>query len=219
MEVNLAVAYWAARKETLFECSSRASLFLQTLSDVAPELSGWRKLGNSKKQALANEIINVKDQNEILQLLLDKGVKRTFDKDLVQELGFLSMLWNGQEDDFKTTNISMSCGMFSSVIGLVNSVVLKIPYCLNDTLISALKPIANTFVDAWEPDWMAITSQEKLNECVSKHGKLTPFLDKALYIKSNLECPYIPDGIYEEKLEHGRLFLTNTLPPIISDVD
>ena len=192
MERYLAVAYWASRKEEASACAARASRFLFCLSELSTDLAGWRETGKSKEEALANQIYEPQVLDD-LEDLFAKG----FSKRAVNHV-----LWNGKDENHAST-LNMRCGVYSTVPTLGNAVVLNLPYSFNVTLVHDLRRLAAAFADAWEPDWMAVTSQTRMNEC----GTQKPFLDKALYVKSNVARPPIPAGITEEQLSQGTLFL------------
>ena len=192
MEKYLAAAYWGGRKEEPSACAVRSSQFLLSLSELSTDLTGWRETGKSKKKALANEVYESKNLYG-LELLFAKGFSR-------REVNHV--LWNGKDEGHAST-LNMRCGVYSTVPTLGNAVVLNLPHSFDVTFAHDVRRLATVFADAWEPDWMAVTSQTKMNEC----GTQKPFLDKALYVKSNVARPLIPVGIAEEKLNQGMLFL------------
>lgn len=180
MEKYFAVAYWAGRKEDAGACAARASRFLLSLRELSADLTCWREKGRSKKEALANQVYESQTAND-LERLFAKGIsKRDFSGEVSHDLGFSTFLWNGKDDDHAST-LNMRCGVYTSVPTLGNAVVLNLPYSFDVTLAQDLRRLVAAFVDAWEPDWMAITSQTKMSEC----GTQNPFLDKALYLKSS----------------------------------
>jgi hypothetical protein len=192
LERYLAVAYWAGRKEDASACATRASRFLLPLLELSTDLAGWRETGKSKEEALANQIYEPQALAD-LEGMFAKG----FSKRAVNHV-----LWNGKDENYAST-LNMRCGVHSTVPTLGNAVVLNLPHSFDVTLAQDLRRLAAAFADAWEPDWMAVTSQTKMNEC----GTQKPFLDKALYVKSNVARPSIPVGTNEEKLSQGTLFL------------
>lgn len=202
MERYLAVAYWAGRKEDANVCAARASRFLLPLSELSSDLVGWREKGRSKKKAFANQVYEPQAAKD-LEGLFAKGIsKRDFSGEVNHDLGFSAFLWNGKDENHAST-LNMRCGVYSSVATLGNAVVLNLPYSFDVTIAQDLKRLVAAFADAWEPDWMAVTSQTKMSEC----GAQKPFLDKALYLKSSFTRPSIPAGITEEKLGQGMIFL------------
>ena len=197
MENYLAVAYWAGRKEEAGACALRASRFLFALSEISDDMTGWRETGRSKKDALANKVYEPHALDD-LERLFAKGISR-------REVNHV--LWNGK-DDSHGLSLNMRCGVYSTVPTLGNAVVLNLSVSFDVASTSGLRKLAMAFVEAWEPDWMAITSQTKMNEAPkNEYGNKKPFLDKALYVKSTMERPSVPADITEEKLNQGMLFL------------
>lgn len=202
MERYLALAYWAGRREDANACAARANRFLLPLLDLSSDLAGWREKGRNKKEAFANQVYEPQAAND-LERLFAKGVsKRDFSGEVNHDLGFSAFLWNGKDESHAST-LNMRCGVYSSVPTLGNAVVLSLPYSFDVTLAQDLKRLVAAFAEAWEPDWMAVTSQTKMSEC----GTQKPFLDKALYLKSSVTRPLISAGVTEERLGQGMIFL------------
>lgn len=164
------------------------------LSELSADLAGWRETGKSKEEALANQIYGPQTLDDLERLFAKGFSKRALNH----------VLWNGKDDNHAST-LNMRCGVHSTAPTLGNAVVLNLPHSFDVTSTQDLKRLAAAFVEAWEPDWMAVTSQAKLNEC----GTQRPFLDKALYVKPNATRPSVPVGVTEEKLSvsQGALFL------------
>lgn len=149
-------------------------------------MTGWRETGRSKKEALDNKIYEPENIGE-----LERRFALGFSKREVNHV-----FWNGNGE-----TLNIRCGVDSKIPALGNAVVLEIPHSYNVMLTGALRSLVLAFVDAWEPDWMAITSRIKMNEC----GTQKPFLDRALYIRSNLGRPPALLAATEEELGHGTL--------------
>lgn len=186
MERYLALAYWAGRKEDAHMCAVRASRFLSSLSELSADMTGWRETGRNKKEALENKVYDPENVSELERLFALGFSKREVNH----------VFWNGGDE-----TLNMRCGLESKISTLGNAIVLYVPHSYNVMLLGALRALVLAFVDAWEPDWMAITSRTKMNE----YGTQKPFLDRALYIRSNSGRPPTLLAATEEELGHGTL--------------
>ncbi len=183
----------------------RAGRFLLSLSVISDDMTAWREQGRSKTEAVAQKIYDPEDVGA-LERLFAKGVsQKDYSGEWNYDLGFSVLLWNG-----KNETLSMNCGLSSSVPALSNAVILKIPKGFDVKSIDNTRRLIAAFVQAWDPDWVAVTAQSKLNEAkTDQYGRNQPFLDRGLYMKSNRGRPALPAHVIEENFEPGVLFLQN----------
>ena len=202
MEDYLAVAYWKKRKEDARACSVRASKFLSLLSKYSGEMTGWREKGLSRKIAFDGEIYNPQNLDRLEQLI-SKGLNKHHPvKDGTTELGFRVELWNGKDGNH-VASLTIKCGLYSIVDGLTNAVVLSMPKSINIADANSVGSLVAAFINAWDPEWMALTSRSRMREC----GSQKPFLDKALYVRSGMQQPPVPVDTSGEILYGGTLYL------------
>ncbi|CAM3417769.1 hypothetical protein BOSP111201_03980 [Bordetella sputigena] len=203
LETYIAAAYWGPRKESAAACAARANRLVSSLSKISPYLAGWRAKGRTRRQALAAQPLDC--SLEALSALFSAGRNhRDIDGVVMEELGFSIGVWNGGDHE-GASSLSMRCGLFSTVPGLSNSVVISLPSILEPCIAEFCKDLVSVLVDAWEPDWAVVTSTTAI-AARSEHG---PFLDRALYVSSSIAVPEIvANALLPKKLSNGHLFLS-----------
>lgn len=183
----------------------RAGRFLLSLSVLSDEMTAWREQGRSKTEAVAQKIYDPEDVGA-LERLFAKGVsQKDYSGEWNYDLGFSVLLWNG-----KNETLSINCGLYSSVPALSNAVILKIPKSFDVKSIDNTRRLIAAFVAAWDPDWVAVTAQSKLNHAgTDQHGRNQPFLDRGLYMKSSQGNPAFSSDVIEVRFGSGLVFLQN----------
>lgn len=202
LETYLAAAYWGPRMEPVEACASRAATFLTDLSQVSDYLRGWRPLGRSRSEAIRATPIDL-SANALTELFTRGMNRRDVGGDVIEELGFRISVWNGKGDG-EVSFLTMKCGLYSTVAGLSNAIVLKLPTRFDVNSAEQTGKLAVALSRAWDPDWAIVASQSK----VSQQSGTGPFLDRALYLRSSINVPdYLLDTAQPQKLEEGLLFL------------
>jgi hypothetical protein len=112
---------WVPHLESVEECADRVARLVSALAALDPALSGWRNLGRSKRQALAEPVVTT-DHADLIPRLLD-GRHRDESNQIMEDLGYSLYWWNGAEDNRAAVNMRVHIGDSS----LGNSVVLNLP--------------------------------------------------------------------------------------------
>lgn len=152
-------AYWGIRKESVEECAHRLAGFLMCLAECDPCFARWFKLGQSRQEALKDEI---KPDVATLQTLLLDGRSRTdIGQKIMENLGFLIGLWNGASNDAESAGLTIRCGSYAPRPGF-NSCVIDFPYGGSGPerllRVPVLKAVMECVVTAWNPDWGVVMS-------------------------------------------------------------
>lgn len=208
-------AYWAPRKESLDECTSRVSCFLADLVASDESLADWYELGGSKKKALEKraDIGN----KTYLRGLLKRGRHWTDmpPKRLMEDLGFSLGLWNGR-DDPKSAGLHITCGLYCN--RLANCVTLDLPEDLGGLRdAKAMSAVLAAAAGAWEPDWGCVASSEAMDR--RRFSATKPFVDWMLYV-SDERLPIMPTlkpPATCERLPAGTLIVVQPDPPDAGD--
>ncbi|AVH44753.1 Imm52 family immunity protein [Agrobacterium salinitolerans] len=216
MESYFAAAYWSSRKETLEECTRRATCFLANLAGVSDTLRGWREKSKSRKKALTQKMISIECSDDV-RVMLEKGRnRRDMDRSIIEELGFGFGLWNGEAGSDEA-GLSVRCGIYNAS-GVSNAVVLNLPRSFDPASGKTVLALARSFIDAWEPESFVLTTnrrnREELIKAEAKGENWQPFLDVALYLQQPDILSFKAergDLVYELNL--GRLFLSRSLSP------
>jgi len=197
----IAAAYWGPRMEPVEACASHAAVFLATLSQISEYFQGWRPQGRSRAEAMRTTPIGL-SMDALTELFIKGRNRRDVGNDVMKELGFRIMVWNGRGNEEEASSLSMHCGLYSTVAGLSNAVVINLPKKFDANSTDQARQLIVALSKAWNPDWaiVALTSKK------SQH--FGPFLDKALYVCSSVNVPSnLPDTARQETLEEGVLFL------------
>ena len=202
MDTYLAAAYWGPRMEPVEACASRAATFLTALSQVSEYFQGWRPLGRSRSEAIRATPIDL-STNALTELFMRGRNRRDVGGDAIEQLGFRISVWNGKGDE-EVSSLTMKCGLYSTVAGLSNAIVLKLPTRFDVNSAEQARQLTVALSQAWDPDWAIVASQSKVNQ----QSGAGPFLDKALYVRSSIKVPNVLLGTAQpQKLEEGLLFL------------
>ena len=184
-------AYWKARKETIYACTDRFARFLAELSACDAVFTSWYKLGKSRRQAKQVEI-DFKNTDCLLDLLERGRHRKDIGKEVIEELGFHVVIWNGEKVQ-RESGLSISCGLYSSVQELSNCVVINLPEELGGLRQS--ERMANVLValaTCWEPDWGGVISRKSRETRNFVPGM--PFVDWIFYVSNKLALsPTVPE--------------------------
>ncbi|MGN7779815.1 Imm52 family immunity protein [Mycolicibacterium sp. 22603] len=153
-------AYWRARAESVDDAADRTKLLLDGLAGIDPVLSGWRDGGKSKRQALAQPIVNT-DHGELVSRLLGGRNHTDVGHQVLEELGYRVGWWNGAENYRTAAKLSVHIAVTSAHVG--NNVVLELPD--SDFVPQLYEPITarkllSIVIDVFGPDWAVWTSHQ-----------------------------------------------------------
>ncbi len=203
MESYFAAAYWGPRQEALEACAKRAYLFLAQLAEIAEIFGGWRQKGYSRAQALRSGALDSCSEEELAQQFLEGRNRKDIGGDVIADLGYRISVWNGG-DKATASSLSMKCGLYSTVVGLSNAVVLDLPQRFDFDSQENVCNLLRAFAEAWEPDWAIVTSQSARD---SQTGH-SPYLDRALYVSTSMPVPpALPPSAIRHQLPGGALYV------------
>lgn len=206
METYFAAAYWGPRYETVESCAERARTFLTALEQISEFFKGWRPQGRSRGEALRKETIEGQSVGELALLFMKGRNRKDVSGEVIHDLGYRMSMWNGGGDE-TASSLMMGCGMCSTVSGLSNAVVLNLPHRFDVNSSDGLRNIIGAFALAWDPDWAIVSSLSARNN----QNEQAPFLDRALYLKSNIQSPeYLKNYTLRQDFGHGFLFIQPT---------
>lgn len=154
-----ASVYWAARQESVDECTARAEAYFRCLAAYDPELSHWFQKGRSRRDALKRPVIP--DSANLRKLLLAGRNRRDDNREVIEELGFSLYLWNGGPDG-EAMALQINCGQYGPWTGAnLCQVDLAEQGPTADRLLTipSLTRLLTCMIDAWDPDWGVIDSR------------------------------------------------------------
>lgn len=202
METYLAAAYWGPRREPVEACAARAVTFLTTLSQVSECFRGWRPLGRSRSDAIRTPPIDLSISGLVKLFMMGRN-RRDVGGAPIEDLGFRISVWNGKGDE-EVSSLTMKCGLYSTVSGLSNAIVLKLPTRFGIDSTEHVKQLIVALGHAWDPDWAIVASQSNIN----RQSGAGPFLDKTLYVRASITVPInLRDAVQPQGVEEGLLFL------------
>lgn len=150
-------AYWPARAEDVEACADRLERFMHRLATVDPLLARWYHTGYS--EASVRRPFDACRPDLVAALLAGRN-RRDSDRSVIEELGFSVGLWNGAPD--ASIGLRVSCG--KSEPRLPNTVILELPKPLSVSATlsedSTALSLVEAMVEAWEPDWATVTSDD-----------------------------------------------------------
>jgi hypothetical protein len=193
-EAYRAGIYWPARWESAEQCAHRAETFFRLLSRCDPVFERWYEQADSLEEALQLEFAPQYEtflrffQNEENQLGRD---------------GFSLGAWTGQEGDGRGCAVRLTCGDASGAYP--NVCFLYLPYQEPEAervlCVSMLRGILRAMVQAWEPDWGVITSDD-YRERMSPEGDVGAFVGWLTYFsRQRGEVPALPEPARVETVE------------------
>lgn len=148
--------YWAQRPESVEACADRLHTFLTALARAHPLLGTWFRKGYSRRAALRHQ---VEPTPEALRTLLLAGRnRRDDDRSVIEELGFSTSMWNGNDI---AVGLMVHVGMYPAV-SLPNSVVMNLPKPEGAALALYTPAVAGQIVEAvvsaWDATWATWSS-------------------------------------------------------------
>lgn len=195
-------AYWGVRKEAARECARRMNIFLATLQHIDATFVEWFHGGRSRKEALSRPFILTEEN--LTELLLEGRSHDDFGYNVLEELGFRTALWNGDEQG-EDIALSVLCGSTASIPG-VNSCVIDLPYegVTAERLlrVSSLIEIMKCIASAWEPDWGVVNSRS-YREMAPKQCENSPLVGWITYLSSSRgRIPSLPSPSYSIEVDN-----------------
>jgi hypothetical protein len=102
-------AYWGPRSASVDDCANRLAHLLTKLATISPLLSGWRALGKSKRQAVAQPLVTTYHADLVTRLLEGRH-RRDDNREVIDDLGYSMEWWNGATDDAAAASLRLACG-------------------------------------------------------------------------------------------------------------
>lgn len=115
--------YWGPRSESVEKCAAQLAQLLGILADIDPLLSGWRDKVLTEADAAATPPIA--GEADIIERLLADRVRTEDNSQIIEDLGYSSVLWNCQAD--RRSAATLSVGLAATAAGVSNRVVLRLP--------------------------------------------------------------------------------------------
>lgn len=116
-------AYWQAREQTPNDAAKQLVEFLDVLRSAYPDAgAAWFHKGSPSPRP--EDAVDTSESG--LTHLFAAGVnRRDTDQSVISELGYRANFWNG--DNNNPVQLSVKAGATSTVPGITNNVVLKVP--------------------------------------------------------------------------------------------
>ncbi len=144
--------------------ADRLLRLLAALHQIDPYFGPWFRKGGSKQQARQRP---VETTPEALRKLVQDGVNRNADGEIMSELGYSVSVWDGRDDGCW---LSVRCGITTPLFPNV----LQFYFPTNPAVLPSLldkdrsAQILEAAVLAWEPDWANIASEAYLDSLPEK---------------------------------------------------
>jgi hypothetical protein len=138
-------AFWSAREESREECAARVATYLRGLASLPSELSTFYK-GQWTRKVPLKQIPGSAD--EILPFL-GQTYTNFGPKQLMPELGYRLVAWNGIPDGSRVAKLHVLCGSYSPNVG--NSAILEFNSVAGANL-DLLRHLVQVVVSAFDPD-------------------------------------------------------------------
>lgn len=151
------LASWGPRKQPIEVCAGAIVQYLCTLASFSPLLTAWREGSRSRTAALGRPV-EWRNPAVIERILLEGRNRRDDDGSVIEELGFSTGLWNGQDGEL-SAGISITCGAHTEAIGLPlpNSVNVKLPRVETRRAMEEYSELLRATVGCWDPEWAAVS--------------------------------------------------------------
>lgn len=213
MQIYLAAAYWNARETTVDDCVARTSHFLARLESVSEAFSGWRDLGWSEAEALANKVITPQSLLDLRERFQKGRNRRETDHTVIEDLGYRVSFWNGRSGAEGAT-LRIHCGDYATGLNFRNGVILRPLRTFDASSKENVSALAYAFIESWEPDFFILTRDSRLSseheQAQARNVQWMPFLDIALYLDENLPTSLAPERYSSrDRLKAGFLFLNS----------
>ena len=124
------------------------------------------------------------DRDGLCQLLLAGRYHRDGDGALMEDLGFLIGIWNGDHED-RALGLSISCGIYSALGGINNVQLhgLRTDWPENWLTADIAVELVRAAVSAWRPDWAGVCSRPAWEQALGSddYDVEQPFVDWVIY--------------------------------------
>jgi hypothetical protein len=156
-------AYWGDRRETAESCAGRLKRSLGVLGAADVRFENWYRKTGSRPDHPGRPI---ETSDEALRdLLLAGRNRRDFDGEVIEQLGFSVSVWNGDLE--RSASVSVFCGAYAGVAGLLNSMVVSAADPLGELSDGVAgtrgRDLALGLAQAWQPDWITVATQDLLD--------------------------------------------------------
>jgi hypothetical protein len=145
-------AHWSARKEDRQECAKRIATFLQGLTNLQRELSTFYKGQWTRKTPLRQLPVTADD----LKPFLGQTYTSFAPRELMPELGYRLVAWNGLPDESRVAKLHIYCGAYSARVG--NNVTLSFNSA-EEANFPVLRHLIETAISAFNPEEAVATWQ------------------------------------------------------------
>ena len=164
-------AYWGPRKETALACARRAELFFHMLARCDPSFAQWYRAGRGAPRELPGWPVRL-ELKELEKLLLMGRPRTDVDKEVIEDLGFMQMMWTAKKE---ATEIHLACGG-DSPWGGPNSCLLypTRERAVRERLLRApvMAEVLTSMATAWEPDFAMATSGEMVRSVEKRKSEV-----------------------------------------------
>ena len=205
-------AYWGDRPESIESCVERLAGCLDSLADIEARFGTWYSKKSSRKAGSGASLSHTAET--LSQILLAGRNRRDFGGTVNEQLGFSMNAWNGDYE--RSASLSVFCGGYAGVAGLVNHFVISTPDSL-DELVEAMdlataKRLLTTIAGSWRPDWATIATDEMREE--QRPLPRQPIVGIATYLgrARHVTGDNLPGWASIEMVDHGTLLLVDTDP-------
>jgi hypothetical protein len=138
-------AHWSARKEDRQECAERIGVFLNGLTTLRRELSTFYK-GQWTRKTLLRQLPVMADD---LMPFLGQTYTSFAPRELMPELGYRLVAWNGLPDESRVAKLHIHCGAYSARVG--NGVTLSFN-SVEESDVLVLRHLIETAISAFDPE-------------------------------------------------------------------
>lgn len=207
-------AYWEAREENADACTERLFRFLDRLANCDPAFAQWYEKAMSRRKAKQVEI-DYRAKWRLLDLVLRGRSRLDSDGSVIENLGFLVGMWNGQWSR-KMAGLSIQCGLYATIS--CNTVILQLPEDLGSLRdCERMTVVLTAVVECWEPDWAGVYSTEAMN--ARDFNVDVPFVDWVVYISwAKYAHPVVSAPSIVQSIDNlGSLIVVQRDPPVPGD--
>ena len=148
-------AFWLAREESRQECAARVATYLRGLAPLPIELSTFYKGQWTRKTPLKQLPAIPAD----LMPFLGQYYTSFAPRELMPELGYRLIAWNGFPDERRVAKLRVHCGAYGDHVS--NSTTLEFNSAESADL-SILRHLIQVAISAFDPD-RAVAKWESIN--------------------------------------------------------
>ncbi len=145
-------AFWSAREEDRQECAARVATYLRGLAPLPSELSTFYKGQWTRKTPLKQLPVLPND----LMPFLGQYYTSFAPRQLMPQLGYRLIAWNGLPDELRVAKIHIHCGAYGAHVS--NSATLEFK-SVEDADLTKLRHLMQAAISAFDPDRAVATWQ------------------------------------------------------------